>query len=115
MKNINREEFEYALKQCEAEPIHQIGNIQPHGAALVINSDSQRTVLQASDNLADFVDLPSKGVFGKPLTELLGETAKAQIEKLIQVAEKKNTATGVISVTPLLADGYVRCFATSQH
>ncbi len=99
MNILSPEEFEYALQQCETEPIHQIGNIQPHGAALVVSSDSLRVVLQSSNNLGQFVDLPPDGVLGKPLEEIIGETAKMQVEKLIRLAEKKNTVTGVISVT----------------
>ena len=98
MNNIPKEEFELALKQCATEPIHQLGNIQPHGAVLVISSDSLRTVLQVSQNLEEFVDLPSGESFGKSLSDLLGETAGTQVEKLIQVAETKNTAAGVISI-----------------
>ncbi len=98
MNNIPKEEFELALQHCATEPIHQLGNIQPHGAILVVSSDSQRLVLQVSQNLGEFIDIPSDESCGKPLCELLGKTAKAQVEKLIQAAEKKNTATGVISV-----------------
>ena len=98
MINTHKAEFELALQQCATEPIHQLGNIQPHGAVLVVNSESQRRVLQVSQNLGEFVDVPADVSCGKPLAELLGETAKIQVEKLIQIAEKRNTATGVISV-----------------
>lgn len=99
MNNLSPEEFEYALQQCATEPIHQIGNIQPHGAALVVSSDSLRVVLQSSKNLDEFFDLPPDGVCGKRLEEIIGETAKMEVEELIQLAVRNNTATGVISVT----------------
>jgi light-regulated signal transduction histidine kinase (bacteriophytochrome) len=98
MNNIPKEEFELALQQCATEPIHQLGYIQPHGAVLVVNSDSQNTVLQVSQNFGTFVDIPSGESCGKPLVELLGETTKNQVDQLIQLATKKNTATGIISV-----------------
>jgi len=99
MNNLSEKEFELALRQCETEPIHQIGTIQPYGAVLVVSPDSQRVVLQTSENLADFADMPAGDTCGKPLAVLLGETAKIQVEKLIRAAEKKYTATGIVSVS----------------
>ena len=71
MINTHKAEFELALQQCATEPIHQLGNIQPHGAVLVVNSESQRRVLQVSQNLGEFVDVPADVSCGKPLAELL--------------------------------------------
>ncbi len=99
MSTFSQEEIEQALQKCAAEPIHQIGQIQPHGAMLVLSSDKHRTVLQASENLADFIDLPVDGVYGKPLTELIGDNKADQIEQLIKNASDNNTATGVVSIT----------------
>lgn len=99
MSNFSQEEFEQALRQCETEPIHQIGQIQPHGAMLVLSSDSRRIVLQASDNLDEFFDLYVDDICGMPLAELIGDTKAEQIEQLIQDANVNNPVTGVISLT----------------
>ena len=98
MNDLSGKEFELALRQCETEPIHQIGTIQPNGAVIVVSPDNRRVVLQTSENLTNFADLPPGDVCGKLLADLIGETAKAQVDKLIQVAEKKNTATGIVSL-----------------
>jgi len=99
MNDFTPEEFELALQQCEAEPIHQLGLIQPHGALLVLAADSRRTVLQASDNLVEFIDLPADSVYGKPLSEVIGASEAAQIEQLIRVTNDQNPTTGFVSLT----------------
>jgi len=99
MSNVIKEGLEQALQICAAEPIHQIGNIQPHGAALVLSADSLRTVLQASTNIDQFMDLPAGGALGKPLAELMGEASALQVEQLLQNAQAHKTATGLVSTT----------------
>ena len=99
MNKATKEGLEQALKICAAEPIHQIGNIQPHGAALVLSADSLHTVLQASANMDQFIDLPTGGALGKPLVELMGEASALQIEQLLQNAQAHKTATGLVSAT----------------
>jgi diguanylate cyclase (GGDEF)-like protein/PAS domain S-box-containing protein len=98
MSHFTEEQLQQALRQCEAEPIHQISQIQPHGALLVLSADSQRLVLQASENLANFFDLPVNGVLGRPLVELLGTESALQIEQLIRNIGEENTITGLVSV-----------------
>ena len=97
MPSISEQELEKALLECAAEPIHQIGSIQPHGALLVLSADSGRIVLQCSDNLDNFIDLPADGALGKRLVELLGDTAARQVERLIQTAKIHHTAKGMLS------------------
>jgi two-component system, chemotaxis family, sensor kinase Cph1 len=58
------------LSNCEREEIHLAGSIQPHGALLVI-SEADHRVIQASANAAAFLNLPQ--VFGLPLAELEGD------------------------------------------
>jgi len=45
------------LDSCGAEPIHIPGAIQQHGALFVLSA-RQLAVVQASDNLQDFLDAP---------------------------------------------------------
>ena len=99
MNNVTKEGLEQALKICAAEPIQQIGTIQPHGATLVLSADSLRTVLQASANIDQFIDLPTGGALGKSLVELMGEASVLQIEHLLQNAHAHKTATGLVSAT----------------
>ncbi|HLG81948.1 MAG TPA: GAF domain-containing protein [Bradyrhizobium sp.] len=58
------------LSNCEREEIHLAGSIQPHGALLVVSEPDHR-VIQASANAAAFLNL--KQVIGMPLSELDGD------------------------------------------
>lgn len=58
------------LSNCEREEIHLAGSIQPHGALLVVSEPDHR-VIQASANAAAFLNL--KQVLGMPLAELDGD------------------------------------------
>jgi diguanylate cyclase (GGDEF)-like protein/PAS domain S-box-containing protein len=98
MSSFSPHELELALRECAAEPIHQIGKIQPNGVLLVLSKDSPHTVLQASDNLANFLCLPVSDVIGKSLASLLGEPATLQIEQLIQKLGNKDTTTGKVNI-----------------
>ena len=99
MKHSTQSALKQAIEACAAEPIHHIGNIQPHGALLALSADFNRTVIQASANIGYFIDLPPEGALGKPLAELIGNTSAIQIESLIQDTKTHMTATGVVSVS----------------
>jgi two-component system, chemotaxis family, sensor kinase Cph1 len=58
------------LSNCEREEIHLAGSIQPHGALLVV-SEPDLCVIQASANAAEFLKL--KKVIGMPLADLDGD------------------------------------------
>jgi two-component system, chemotaxis family, sensor kinase Cph1 len=58
------------LSNCEREEIHLAGSIQPHGALLVISEPDHR-VIQASANAAAFLNL--KQVVGMQLADLDGD------------------------------------------
>ena len=58
------------LSNCEREEIHLAGSIQPHGALLVV-SEPDHLIIQASANAADFLKL--KQVIGVSLADLDGD------------------------------------------
>jgi light-regulated signal transduction histidine kinase (bacteriophytochrome) len=58
------------LSNCEREEIHLAGSIQPHGALLVVSEPDHR-VIQASANAAKFLNL--KSVIGMALADLDGD------------------------------------------
>jgi light-regulated signal transduction histidine kinase (bacteriophytochrome) len=62
------------LSNCEREPIHTPGSVQPHGALFVLAGGDHR-VLQASENAAALLGLGRGGVVGRPLADLLGADA----------------------------------------
>lgn len=61
------------LSNCEREQIHLAGSIQPHGALLVV-SDHDQVVVQASANASGYLNL-ADGVVGRSLENLPGDLA----------------------------------------
>lgn len=59
------------LSNCENEQIQLAGSIQPHGALLVVR-ESDRTVVQASENAAEFLELRGE-IIGLPVAKLVGD------------------------------------------
>lgn len=62
------------LSNCEREQIHLAGSIQPHGALLVVD-EATFGIVQASANVAAFLDLPAPPL-GQRLDELPGDLAE---------------------------------------
>ena len=62
------------LSNCEREQIHLAGSIQPHGALLVV-SEPDQVVVQASENAAAFLGLEG-ALLGRNLVELPGDLAQ---------------------------------------
>ena len=62
------------LTNCELEPIHLIGAVQPHGLLLVVRQDDG-VVVQCSRNAAALLDLPPDQLLDRPLAALGGDLA----------------------------------------
>ncbi|WP_346622330.1 SpoIIE family protein phosphatase [Blastococcus montanus] len=62
------------LTNCEREPIHIPGSIQPRGVLIAV-SDPDWIVQQVSENLADLTGLPLREALGRPLADVLGAAA----------------------------------------
>ncbi len=87
MTNITQDELQAALRRCESEPIHLIGQIQSRGMLLVLGEAPERLILQASDNIARFFDATLDGVLGHPLERLIHADQTRQMEQLLGSAE----------------------------
>src|SRR3954466_6576193 len=59
------------LSNCEREPIHVPGSIQPRGVLLAV-SEPDMVVRQVSRNLTDVVGMAWDEALGRPLAEVLG-------------------------------------------
>ena len=57
------------LTNCDREPIHQLGAVQPFGFLLAISSDW--IVTRASANLAEFLGITQADALGRPVTSLI--------------------------------------------
>jgi light-regulated signal transduction histidine kinase (bacteriophytochrome) len=62
------------LGNCDREPIHVPGSIQPRGVLLAV-SDPDHVVQQVSENLADLTGVDWQDALGRPLSGVLGEAA----------------------------------------
>ncbi|CAN7260629.1 ATP-binding protein [Caballeronia sp. LjRoot29] len=63
--------------QCDAEPIHIPGGIQPHGYLLCLSGTL--TIVQASENVATLVGRPLEQLLGEPLDTVVGAAAAARV------------------------------------
>jgi light-regulated signal transduction histidine kinase (bacteriophytochrome)/CheY-like chemotaxis protein len=74
--------FKAMLDNCEREPIHMPGSIQPAGA-LVAFEPGAGTLLHASTNLGRWLPVGALPVKGRSLSELLGSEADACIRRAL--------------------------------
>ncbi len=68
------------LSNCEREPIHVPGSIQPRGVLIVV-SDPDYVVQQVSENLAGLVGVDWQAAVGRPLAAVLGVAPAAAIAR----------------------------------
>ncbi|GAB4455495.1 MAG: ATP-binding protein [Armatimonadaceae bacterium] len=70
------------LTNCDREPIHIPGSIQPHGVLLTLE-ESELRVVQASENAASVLGAESLGaMLGQSVADLLGSDAALWIRRL---------------------------------
>jgi PAS domain S-box-containing protein len=67
------------LTQCEAEPIHIPGAIQPHGVLLALDATALR-ILQASRSAWPLLGVPAERLLGRGLAEALDSGLAAAVE-----------------------------------
>jgi chemotaxis family two-component system sensor kinase Cph1 len=73
------------LKNCDQEPIHIPGSIQPHGFLLGLNKQTCE-VLFCSGNSEDFTGLTYTQLLGKPVSEIFGEAFAAELKECSELA-----------------------------
>jgi two-component system, chemotaxis family, sensor kinase Cph1 len=70
------------LTDCDREPIHQPGTIQPFGVLFVLTEPSL-TVTQVSENVGEHLRLRVEEVLGKPLASLLDPASVAAVKEAL--------------------------------
>ncbi|WP_369131146.1 SpoIIE family protein phosphatase [Modestobacter roseus] len=68
------------LTNCEREPIHVPGSVQPRGVLLAV-SEPDMVVRQVSRNLVDVVGMAWDDALGRPLAEVLGVPAAGAVAR----------------------------------
>src|SRR5690606_38921844 len=77
---LNYQNFKVDLSNCDKEPIHLIGRIQPHGLLMVIDRKTFY-IEQVSANIADFVpDTASEQWIGSSVFDFLPQKSRAWFE-----------------------------------
>lgn len=82
------------LTNCDTEPIHIPGSIQPHGVLLAVNETST-TVEVASGNVEELLGLPLSAILGAPLSAALGDGAASAVRAHAKVAGLGAEGAGV--------------------
>ena len=67
------------LTNCDREPIHIPGSIQPHGVLLAATLETG-VITHVGGRTIDFLGLPSARILGSTLNQLLGEIVSRQLE-----------------------------------
>ncbi|MEP6489542.1 GAF domain-containing protein [Microcoleus vaginatus GB2-A3] len=80
---------EVDLTNCDREPIHLSGHIQPHGVLLVVR-EPELEIVQASKNTQDLLGIDAESAIGQDLSLLFDQI---QLEKLKTCLRKENLKT----------------------
>src|ERR1700753_3088346 len=79
-----------SLTNCDLEPIHRLGTIQPIGVLLSMSTDWR--VLRASANVEAFLGLPLDEVIGFPVSRVLAADLLHDIRGRLQTV----AGTGIV-------------------
>ena len=74
------------LTECDREPIHIPGSIQPHGALLALAGDA---VAQASANAHDWLGAAPEALLGRSLAEVFGPEGAARIRQALELDDPR--------------------------
>lgn len=67
------------LSQCEAEPIHLSGAVQPHGVLLVLHGPSLQ-ITQVTPSCQDLLELAPPGLLEQALASVFGEDLAERVQ-----------------------------------
>lgn len=95
------------LTNCEFEPIHIPGSIQPHGFLIGIDCNSWKIDF-CSGNISDFTPLSHQNVLGQDFKTVFGEKQETQVQHYI-------SKDLFLSSTPLLLDLMGKFFLCTIH
>ena len=82
------------LTNCDTEPIHIPGSIQPHGVLLGVDEADWRVAV-VSRNVEELLGRPVTDVLGAPLAAVLGEGPADAVQRHVAVAELHVEGAGV--------------------
>ena len=72
-----------ALTDCDREPIHIPGTIQPYGMLFVL-AEPALTVAQVSENVSDHLSLGVDAIIGRPLSEIVDPAGAEEVRSVLR-------------------------------
>lgn len=97
------------LTNCDREPIHLSGAIQPHGVLFVL-SLPELTIVQLSANVEEFFDLAPQALLGRSIADILEDGSMAGLRQHLAGSE-----AGVLAPIKLAARGNGAYFDAILH
>ena len=70
------------LNDCDREPIHIPGKIQPHGVLFVL-AEPALTITQASENVGDHLAVAVDDILGRPLSTVIDPAAADEVRRVL--------------------------------
>jgi light-regulated signal transduction histidine kinase (bacteriophytochrome) len=107
---VSEADFKVDLTNCDREPIHILGAIQPFGFLLAMSADW--LVARASANIADFIRVDPAAVIGRPLIEVFTPDAVHAIRNRLAMLRGDDGVERLLD-RDLLGDG--RKFDLALH
>ena len=79
------------ITQCDTEPVNTPGCIQAHGALLVVRL-TDLTILQVSENSAQYLGETPKNLLGEPLIKVLGSVKLTRLRDMLKTESLESNA-----------------------
>ncbi|WP_431469734.1 HWE histidine kinase domain-containing protein [Sphingosinithalassobacter sp. LHW66-3] len=112
MADREEEAFQVDLTNCDREPIHELGAIQPFGFLIAVSSDW--LVKRASANVVDTFGIPAEEMLGTPLTEHMSATVVHTLRNRLTMLRGADAVERVFGLA-MFADQPDRCFDFAVH
>lgn len=101
------------LTNCDKEPIHIPGLIQPHGVLLAVTQGKDNLIVQASRNTDVLLGIPAETLLGTSMAELVGDS---QLQALLERSvNAKETADLQYIVLKIEVEGQMTDFFSIIH
>ena len=88
--------FAVDLTNCDREPIHVLGNIQPFGFLVAVSADW--LVARVSDNSATFIGIAPETLLGQPLHMFFAEKALHAIRNRVTLLRGADSVERLFAV-----------------
>ena len=107
----NKNEEPVNLTNCEVEPIHIPGAIQPHGMLLVL-TEPNLEIAQVSENSQEIVGIAPVDMLARPLADFIGDQ---QVNKIDSCLKRNFEQVNPLPLSFTLEDGSSQSFNGIVH